>query len=170
MASPDSATDTPSPSPPATASAPGPGQFVWWWRWFWRLVLVISLPYAWYCFYVPANKVAWADNYAAAQQQAAQTGKPMLLFFTGKWCVPCRIMKRNVWADQQVTAEVNAAFIPVLIDVDDPAAAAALSHYHIGGTPSTIITDPDGNVLQQITGGMGKSEFLEWLQKPNPST
>ncbi|HCN24662.1 MAG TPA: thiol:disulfide interchange protein, partial [Candidatus Marinimicrobia bacterium] len=88
---------------------------------------------------------------------------------TGKWCVPCRIMKRNVWADEQVTESVNAAFIPVTIDVDDPDAAAALSRYGVGATPNTIITDPQGNVLQQKEGGMGKADFLELLGKLNPS-
>ena len=111
------------------------------------VTLVVSLGYAWYCFYVPSNNVAWAKDYTSAQQQAAQSGKPIILFFTGKWCVPCRIMKRNVWADEQVTASVNAGFIPVTIDVDDPNAAAALSRYRVGATPTTIITDPQGKVL-----------------------
>ncbi len=78
-------------------------------------------------------------------------------------------MKRNVWADKQVTAIVNAAFIPVTIDVDDPDAAAAMSRYRVGATPNTIVTDPDGNVLQQKQGGMDKAEFLELLGKSNPS-
>ena len=33
-------------------------------------------------------------------------------------------MKRTVWADEQVTALVNASFIPVTIDVDDPGSTA----------------------------------------------
>ena len=51
-------------------------------------------------------------------------------------------------AGEQVTALVNAAFIPVTIDIDDPGAAATLSRYRVGMTPITIITDPKGNVLQ----------------------
>jgi protein disulfide-isomerase len=94
----------------------------------------------------------------------------MILFFTAKWCVPCRIMKRTVWADGKVEATVNAGFIPVLIDVDDPAAAAAaLERYGVGATPTTIITDPQGNVVQRVEGGIGKSDFLKLLRKPNPS-
>jgi thiol:disulfide interchange protein len=72
-------------------------------------------------------------------------------------------MKRKVWSDEQVTAMVNAAFIPVTIDVDDPDAAAVLSRYRVSMTPITIITDPQGNVLQWKKGGMNKAEFLEWL-------
>jgi protein disulfide-isomerase len=139
------------------------------WVWFWRVTLVVSLSYAWYCFYVPSNSIVWADNYTSAQHQAAQSGKPIILFFTGKWCVPCKIMKRNVWADEQVTESVNAAFIPVMIDVDDPDDAAVLVRYNVGGTPITVVTDPNGNALQWRAGGIGKSEFLELLRASNPT-
>ena len=79
-------------------------------------------------------------------------------------------MKRTVWANEQVTASVNASFIPVTIDVDDSDATAALSRYSVGATPKTIITDSQGNVLQQVEGGMGKTDFLEMLRKLNPIT
>ncbi len=156
------------PSPDPT-SQPDRGTFPWLWRWFWRATLVVSLIYAWYCFYVPSNDIAWAPSHTSAQQQAAHSGKPILLFFTGKWCVPCRIMKRSVWADEQVAASVNAGFIAVTIDVDDPDAAAAVSRYRVGVTPHTIITDAQGKVLQQKEGGMSKADFLELLGRLNPS-
>ena len=74
-------------------------------------------------------------------------------------------MKRNVWADEQVTTSVNAALIPVTIDVDVPAAAALLRRYNVGSTPITIITDSQGSVLQQKEGAIGKAEFLELIGK-----
>lgn len=151
---------TPSAEPESLPRKGNPGRF---WRWFWLTFLVASLAYAWYSFYVPSNRIAWADTYTAAQQQAVESDKPIILFFIGKWCSPCRIMKREVWADEQVVATVNAAFIPVTIDVDDSTVAAALSRYGVVATPNTIITDSRGNVLQQKQGGMSKAEFLELL-------
>jgi protein disulfide-isomerase len=151
-----------SQNPADPASKPVRAKFNFW-RWFWIATLVVSLPYAWYCFYVPSNNIDWAANYTSAQQKASQTGKPVILFFTGKWCVPCRIMKRTVWADEQVTASVNKSFIPVTIDVDDSESAAVRSRYSVGVTPSTIITDSNGIVLQHKVGGLGKTDFLEML-------
>jgi thioredoxin 1 len=161
--------DFETPNPDEPASPPDGKKFFRFWRCFWLSFLVVSLAYAWYCFYVPSNSVAWAENYNEAQQRAARDGKPMILFFTGNWCVPCRIMKRNVWADEQVTTAVNAAFIPVAIYVEDPSAAAAISRYSVGVTPKTIVTDSQGIVLQEKEGGMGKAEFLEMLAKQKPS-
>ncbi len=72
-------------------------------------------------------------------------------------------MKRNVWADVQVAASVNAGFVAVTIDVDDPSVAETLKRYRVGSTPSTIITDSQGKVLQQKEGGLGKTDFLKLL-------
>ncbi len=157
------------PSSGDSESPPDRKNIFHFWRCFWLTFLVVSLVYAWYCFYVPSNHITWADNYASAQQQAAESGKPILLYFTGKWCVPCRIMKRQVWADEQVMAEVNTQFIPVAIDVDNPDDAPVLARYKVGGPPVTIVTDRQGNVLQWRDGGIGKSEFLELLRASNPS-
>ncbi len=130
---------------------------------FWLSFLIVSLSYAWYCFYAPSNQIAWAADVTAAQQQAVESEKPIILFFTGAWCSPCQIMKRQVWADDEVMAVVNDSFIPVTIDVDAPDFATTLSRYGAGPTPRTIITDASGNVLQQRQGGMSKVEFLELL-------
>ncbi len=133
------------------------------WRWLWLTFLVVSLAYAWYSFYAPSNRIAWADTLGAAQQRATESDKPIILFFTGKWCSPCQIMKRQVWADEQVAATVNAGFVPVTIDVDDVNAAETLRFYDVYVTPSTIITDSQGNVLQERQGRMSKADFLEML-------
>ncbi|MFN3194209.1 MAG: thioredoxin family protein [Aureliella sp.] len=146
-----------------------PNQFFHFWRLFWLSFLVISLAYAGYCFYVPPNEIAWAADYEAAQVQAKQTDKPMILYFTGEWCVPCRIMKRQVWADPQVMAKVNDRFIPVAIDVGDPKNSAVLDRYNVEGSPVTIITDPLGNAETWRAGGTGKSDFLEFLGEVDSS-
>lgn len=139
------------------------------WRCFWLTFLVVSLAYAWYSFYVPTNSIAWADDYTSAQQKAEDSGKLIILYFSGEWCVPCRVMKRQVWADEEVKKAVNAQFIPVAIDVANPDDAALLVRYKVGGAPVTIIADPQGNALRWRVGGIGKSEFLELLRAPNPS-
>lgn len=133
------------------------------WQWFWLLFLVGSLAYAWYSFYVPANDVVWAENTVSGREIASESDKNMLLFFTGEWCVPCRIMKREIFADKEVMKIVNSQVVPVMIDIDDPDAADIVQQYQVGGTPITIFTDPDGQVLDYAVGKIGKAEFLEML-------
>lgn len=148
------------------SSQSSPSIGLWLWRWFWRVTLVVSLGYAWYCFYVPKNDIAWAKDYSSAKQLAVQSGKPMILFFTGKWCVPCRIMKRTVWADEEVESVIEAGFTPIMIDVGTPGASSeALEQYKIYVTPTTVIVDAEGNVLDQVQGAISKLEFLALLEK-----
>ncbi len=135
------------------------------WQVFWLSFLVVSLAYAWYSFYVPSNDIAWADDFATAQATAAASGDRVILFYTATWCVPCRIMKRTVWADEEVAAAVHDGFIPVLIDIDEPEAAEALERYRIEGTPTTIVTDSEGEVLYQYAGGISKTDFLKVLEE-----
>lgn len=159
-----------SQTPPSSVeSPPGRKRAFHFWRCFWLTFLVISLGYAWYSFYVPSNDIAWADNYALARQKAAESGKPVILYFTGTWCSPCRIMKRQVWADEEVMALVNAQFVPVAIDVDDPENAELMTHYKVGGPPVTIVSDPQGNVVDWRAGRISKSEFLALLDSSSPS-
>ncbi len=154
------------PTEPESPTSKGKsGRF---WRVFWLTFLVVSLGYAWYSFYAPSNRIAWAANFTVAQQQAVESDRPIILFFTGEWCSPCQIMKRQVWADEEVMNTVNAAFIPVTVDVDNSNATETLSRYGVRATPNIIITDSKGDILQQRQGGMSKVEFLELLETLDP--
>jgi thioredoxin 1 len=133
------------------------------WRVFWLTFLVASLAYAWYSFYVPANDVAWAHDIDAARTLAAESDRPLLLFFTAEWCVPCRVMKREVFADSEVMQAINASFVPVMLYAGEPGTDAVFERYRVGGTPVTIFTDPAGTVLDYEVGRIGKTRFLEML-------
>jgi len=135
------------------------------WRWFWLTFLVLSLGYAWYSFYVPSNEVVWADDTNSARQLASESNKPVMMFFTATWCVPCRIMKREVFADSEVAEAINAQVVPVMIYADSPGADELFRQYNIGGTPITIFTDNSGQVLDYAVGGIGKPEFMDMLGK-----
>lgn len=146
-------------SPKATKTKSHP-----FWRLFWLTFLVVSLAYAWYSFYVPSNDVAWADNMVSAKELVNDSDKNMMLFFTGDWCVPCRIMKREVFADKEVSKAINSQVVPVIINVDDPNVEELIKHYKVGTTPITIFTNPQGEVLDYAVGKIGKTEFLEMLK------
>jgi thioredoxin 1 len=136
------------------------------WRWFWLTFLVVSLGYAWYSFYVPSNDMVWTDTIVSAKKIASSSDKNIMVFFTGVWCSPCRIMKREVFGDKEVINVINAKVVPVMIDIDDPNAKGLVKQYNIGATPTTIFIDPKGNVIDYAVGKVGKTKFLEMLNNP----
>ena len=130
---------------------------------FWLSFLFASLAYAWYSFYVPSNDIEWAEDMNKAELLAESTDKNLMLFFTGTWCVPCKVMKRQVFADKQVASAVNAKVVPVIIDVDDPKSKEIVERYKAGVTPITLFIDANGDVLDYAVGKMEKEAFMQML-------
>lgn len=133
------------------------------WQFFWLTFLVASLAYAWYSFYVPSNKVVWVNDISEAQALAKDSNKNMMLFFTGKWCVPCRIVKREVFADNNIAKSINSKIVPVMIDVDDPKAKELVKRYQVKVTPMIIFINREGEVRDYTLGKIGKTKLLEML-------
>ncbi len=75
-------------------------------------------------------------------------------------------MKRTIWADEQVTSEVNERFIPLMLYADDPNMAEVFNRYSVSATPTTIIMDSQGNALDRMYGKVKKEDFLEFVRKP----
>lgn len=59
------------------------------------------------------------NDYEKALQLAKETGKPLLLDFTGWACVNCRKMEENVWPDPVIKELIEKNFILVSLYIDD---------------------------------------------------
>jgi len=134
------------------------------WQFLWLTFLVVSLWYAWYSFYAPSNDITWTNNIESAQKLANNSDKNIMVFFTADWCSPCRIMKRQVFADNEVMKAMDTKVIPVEIDIDDPNNEELVKQYNIGATPTTIFINPQGKVIDYAVGKVGKTKFLEMLE------
>ena len=138
------------------------------WRWFWLTFLVVSLAYAWYSFYAPSNDIEWVNDITSTQELTNNSDKNTILFFTGKWCSPCRIMKREVFSDKEVERIINLQFTPVMIDIDNANTKEIVKYYKVSATPTTIIIDSRGEVLDYVVGKIEKKKFLEMLSNFEP--
>lgn len=58
-------------------------------------------------------------DYTKALEASAQTGKPVLIDFTGFGCVNCRKMEASVWTDPSVATKIATEYILVSLYVDD---------------------------------------------------
>lgn len=133
------------------------------WKFFWLTFLVVSLSYAWYSFYAPSNDITWIDNFESAQKISKISDQKIMIFFTGTWCSPCKIMKRQVFADLEVKNAMEEKVVSLEINIDDPNSQALVKQYNIGATPTTIFVDPEGKVIDYVVGKVGKTKFLEML-------
>ena len=97
----------------------------------------------------PASTIPWRSDFEGAVVEARASGKPLLLVFSAAWCPTCIVMKHDTWPDPEVAKAVTTAFVPVSIDVDDPAQTAAVRRFQISGIPAVLIVDAEGRVLKQ---------------------
>jgi len=133
------------------------------WKFFWLTFLVVSLGYAWYSFYAPSNDINWSDNLESAQKIANNSDQNIMVFFTAEWCSPCRIMKHQVFADQEVKKVMDHKVVSLEIDIDNPTNQELVKQYNIGATPTTLFINPEGKVIDYAVGKVDKSKFLEML-------
>lgn len=115
---------------------------------------------------------SWYEGVAGledARQQAAATGKPLFIDFTGYTCTNCRYMEANVFRHPDVQARFERDFVLVRLYTDDPKEGEALSKYQLEQTgtvalPTYAVLDPaQQRLVAQHSGTAGVEEFVEFL-------
>lgn len=66
-----------------------------------------------------ANDLDCFKNYQEGMTYAKETGKPVLLDFTGYGCVNCRKTEEHIWIDERVRQHLLQDFVLVSLYVDD---------------------------------------------------
>ena len=105
----------------------------------------------------------WTMDFDAAKAVAAETGRPLLLNFTGSdWCGWCRLMEKQVFSQAAWQTYAKEKFVLVWLDFPQdkslvPEAFAERNHrllkeYEIGGFPTYVLLDSDGQTRLGQTG------------------
>lgn len=127
-------------------------------------------------------------DYEQGMQYAAQTGKPVIIDFTGFGCVNCRKMEASVWTDPRVASRLNNDFILISLYVDDKEPLkepyeveengktrriktigdkwSYLQRHKFGANaqPFYVMIDAEGNPMNKYLEFQEKpAEFLKWL-------
>ncbi len=80
------------------------------------------------------------DDYDKAVAAARETGKPLLIDFTGYGCVNCRKMEAAVWTDPQIEKILRDDFILVSLYVDDRTPLTTPYQVTLAGKHQTLCT------------------------------
>ena len=119
---------------------------------------------------VTAVGPAWAAYSPSAISAAAQSGKPIIIDFTAAWCVNCKEIEHDVFADPAVAPTLADKFVTLRADLtqwSSPASAALEKQYGFGSLPTIVVLRPDGTEIKdlRITGRLSVAEFQKRMQE-----
>jgi len=137
------------------------------------------------------HQIVVFNDYEKGMAYAKTVNKPIMLDFTGFACVNCRKMENNVWSDERVLSILKNEVVLISLYVDDKRdlpkneqfiskttgseietigdkwADFMISKYKTNTQPLYVLTDLNGNSLNEITPTISYTsveEYESWLK------
>lgn len=110
-----------------------------------------------------ATAIAWRHgDVDDAFSEAAESGRPVLLYWGAVWCPPCNQLKAGLFKDPAFIA-LAGKFVPVYLDGDEEGAQAWGERFGVRGYPTLIVLDPQRNEITRVAGGNDAAELTRAL-------
>jgi thiol:disulfide interchange protein len=112
--------------------------------------------------------------YQEAVKKNAKDGKPILLEFYAKWCIPCLEMEKTVFKNAAVKKELQKNFHFVRIDTEKDEylfcegeslpLLSCVNLWEIDGIPAFAFVNKEGQLLHIAAGEYEAKEFIALLK------
>ncbi|MCF0224398.1 MAG: thioredoxin family protein [Fibrobacter sp.] len=137
----------------------------------WALALLFVVLYSQFAFgaEVKTRLVKWRD-YTAALDSAKEHPKLIFVDLYADWCVPCRIMDKNVYSDPTVASLLNNQFYAVKLDADSQDTIVCdgqkktvqrcyFDVWELSALPAFVLVAPKGLSILTVTDSMSPQEM-----------
>ena len=106
-------------------------------------------------------------GYLDAMEKAKKENKPIFVYFTAKWCIPCQKIKKEVFAKKEFKKVAKEAVL-LKVEQSEIPGRALCRKYRISVYPSFRLIDKDGKVIDRGWKGYYKDktadDILSWLK------
>jgi YHS domain-containing protein/thiol-disulfide isomerase/thioredoxin len=105
--------------------------------------------------------ISWQTDLGQAREQAAQSGRLVLVHFWADWCKPCMRLEEEVFRYPQVASALEANYVPVKLHADQHADQAR--QFGVTSLPCDVILTPQGEVLVKANSPMTAGAYLKQM-------
>lgn len=102
--------------------------------------------------------VQWLQDLNAAQQQAAQNRKLVLVHFWAPWCLPCKRLNQEVFNQPHVAQAIHSAFVPVKLNADHFSASAR--QYGVASLPTDVVLTSKGELVTRMSSPLTPQAYI----------
>lgn len=126
---------------------------------------------------VPAKKdtvVHWM-TYSEGLDKASKESKLLFVSVYADWCIPCRIMEKNVYSDPKIASTLNARFVPARLNAESQdkikcdgqvktAERCYFDVWNLSAVPSIVLVAPKGMSILTLSQSLDVAD-MQFLLK-----
>ena len=101
-----------------------------------------------------------AKDLKSVLQQAERENKLVFVDVYTSWCLPCKMMDKNVFTHQETADKINKNFISYKVDAEKRNGLIVAFNYDVKHYPTLLFLDTEGKVLERKDGAAYQSELL----------
>lgn len=106
--------------------------------------------------------IPWRAAIEPALVEARAANLPVLVEVYADWCLPCKIMEREVWSRAEVVTAARG-FVPLRVDAD--VEEGFVTRHAAAVLPTTLLLDDSGAEIARIAGLAGAPQVAAFLDR-----
>ncbi len=93
-------------------------------------------------------------------RESTKEQKPLVLFFSAKWCGPCSLMKANTFPN--IDQKSSSEYLWVKIDIDSE--SEFTKSYEVKSVPQIIVLNPENEIIGRKSGSVSAKILIKFVE------
>ncbi|RYU95571.1 thioredoxin family protein [Emticicia agri] len=120
---------------------------------------------------IESGEVRFYDgSYDELLRESKKLKKPIILDFWATWCIPCRKMEKETFADPDFAAYINKNFLVYKVNIDTFDGMDIADRYNIDAYPTLVLLDSKNKYINRYKGFFPAYYLKKELEKNKSRT
>ena len=120
---------------------------------------------------VELSEVRFYDgSYDELLRESKKQKKPIILEFWANWCIPCRKMQNETFANPEFASYINRNFLVYKVNIDTFDGMDIADKYNIDAYPTLVLLDSKNKYINRYKGFFPAYYLKKELEKSKSNT